>query len=73
MIFSKFRGLLKKLRIKFGDFSLKKGGEKRTRMVKVAKSCHQVTWAQNTCKKEKATVNLLISKSLNVNNSVIST
>ena len=54
LIFRKFRGLLKKLRIKFGDFSLKKGGEKRTRMVKVAKSCHQVTWEQNTWQKRES-------------------
>ena len=36
-------------------------------MFKVEKSCHQVTVTQKGGKKEKARVNFLISKSLDVN------
>ena len=31
---------------KLGYFALRKKGRGKTRMVKAAKSCHQVTWAQ---------------------------
>ena len=46
----------KKPKVKIGYFALRK--REKTRMVKVAKSCHQVTWAQKTRpKREKARVN----------------
>ena len=43
----------KKLTAKIGDFALRKKGREKTRMVKVAKSCHQVMWAQKKKRVEK--------------------
>ena len=40
---------------------------KKTWMIEVAKSCHQVTWTQKREKKEKTRVNFLITKFSNVN------
>ena len=55
-IFGQFRGFSKKPKVKIGYFAL--GKREKTRMVKVAKSCHQVTWAQKMRpKREKARVN----------------
>ena len=36
----------KKLAAKIGNFAFKEKGREKTRMVKAAKSCHQVTWTQ---------------------------
>ena len=36
-----------------GDFVLRKKGRKKTQTVKVAKSCHQVTWAQKNVTKKR--------------------
>ena len=57
----------KKLTAKIGDFALRKKGREKTRMVKVAKSCHQVMWAQKNVTKRDSHSKCFISKSLNVN------
>ena len=43
----------KKLIAKIGDFALGKKGREKTQMVKVAKSCHQVTQAQKNVTKKR--------------------
>ena len=53
-IFDQFRGLFKETNSKNLGFALRKKGREKTRTVKVAKSCCQVTWAQkNLTKKRK--------------------
>ena len=46
-------GFSKKPTAKIGDFALSKKGRAKTRMAKVVKSCHQVTWAQKTVTKKR--------------------
>ena len=53
-IFDQFRGLFKETNSKNLGSALRKKGREKTRTVKVAKSCCQVTWAQkNLTKKRK--------------------
>ena len=46
-------GYSKKLMIEIGDFALRKKGLEKTWMLKVTKSCHQVTWTQKNVAKER--------------------
>ena len=55
-IFGQFRGLFQENNCQNWEFCVEKEREK-TRMVKVAKSCHQVTWAQKSMTKKKARIN----------------
>ena len=43
----------KKLTAKIGDFALRKKEREKTQIVKVAKSCHQVAWAQKNVTKKR--------------------
>ena len=49
-IYDQFKDFSNKLTAKIWDFTLRKKGREKARMVKVAKSCHQVTWAMGTKK-----------------------
>ena len=50
-IFGQFRGLFKETSSKNWVFCIEKKRERKTGMVKVTKSCHQVTWAQESVTK----------------------
>ena len=50
--FNQFRGLFKEINGKNWKFSIEKERERKTQMVKVAKSCHQVTWTQKNMTKK---------------------
>ena len=65
-------GFTKKPTAKIGDFTLRKKGREKTRMAKVIKRCHKVTWAQKSVTKKRES-EFLILKSLNMNSSVAST
>ena len=65
-------GFSKKPTAKIGDFALRKKGREKTRMAKVIKRCHKVTWAQKGVTKKRES-EFLILKSLNMNSSVAST
>ena len=47
------RGFSKKPTTKIGYFALRKKKREKTGMVKVAKSCHQVTWTQKSMIKKR--------------------
>ena len=52
-IFVQFKGLFKETKGKNVGFCVEKEREKKkTRMAKVVKSCHQITWAQNSVTKK---------------------
>ena len=52
-IFDQLGGFSKKLTVKIRYFALRKKGREKTRMIKVAKSCHQETWPQKNVTKKK--------------------
>ena len=53
-IFGQFRELFKETTGKNWDFALRKKGREKTWMAaKLAKSCHQVTWAQKRVTKKR--------------------
>ena len=60
-------GFSKKPTAQIGDFRLGKKRREKTRMDKVVKSCHQVTWAQKSVTKE---CEFLILKSVKMNSYV---
>ena len=68
-IFDQFKGLHKETNSKNREIHLKKEVEKKTNNTEVAKPCYGVAWKQKKHdKKEKARVNFLVSKFLNMKN-----
>ena len=53
-IFDQFRGFFKETNDKNWEFCIEKERDRKTKMVKVEKSCHQVTWTQKNVTKKRA-------------------